>query len=726
MLSASFQAWVVTGSHSSARRGSRPTSPVDNPHAGPQNHNGFVSATFDAWAGEARARVQERVSILSSAIGLWCAHTQQARHERKLAATADQLARGRELVLVRQILVMWAAVASEGAKQERSQAKFAERWSTKQRLCEAFSRWRSFSAGRAEADSMSDVEEGSGLTATRQYNQGQPVDLDSFTGDWNRQCADNSVSPIAPVSPSGTASLLASPSADTGVAAESTQCARQNPALDALDDLLHAEATMRKLVAKADRFYASRQAVRMVFFFTVWSQLRGIMTPRERRPPRTTSTTLDPVQEQAATEVQLTPARTDMQAQATIHPQEVDVPQTEDVPKKDTKRSMGVERWLMRQAGVISSSDDSSDDSEDGNKGMQGGLSQDDEDLRMVATAELAVAAMLQAGTVGIETSGANVDPTSAAAESDSVDGRDDAGHKQHEKEELSEAAATTAAEDSCPSDSFEQQLIESNQPEPVHAQPKLEPEPEPEPQPQLNTMQSALKSFSTTTYGNDSNCSVDVAVDEDEISLHVYMRDWVEWYFRGEWWPAPDVDVAAERLFLRLVGKQIPSASAAIDDDQCDTELSWEIHCAAQLVWYLRGDWWIHVTQAPEAVSDTVVKATRLASHAARLAMVRLQDSAVVVGGFVIWDAVATGWIFARPIERRAEQKELMRTDDAGMAPPDGRSRTAVATAAIALLRPSVRKAGGISVGLAAVTTVMVGGVYLALRVAADARRGR
>ncbi len=772
MLSTAFHAWVVTGSHSAARSRSRPTSPVDCPD---RTDNGTMSATFGAWASEARRRVQERVSLLSSVIGLWCAHTQQARHERELAAAADEISR--ERLLARQVLVMWAAVAAECAKQERAHAIFAERWSAKMQLCHAFNFWRSFSA-RGEADSMANAGEGSDLASRQKDHQCQSVDLDSFTGDWNRQCANDSVSPIAPM-PSGTAFSLASPGADAEAAAESTQSTRQNPALDALDDLLHVEADMRKLVAKADRFCASRQSVRMVFFFTLWAQLRGSMTPRERQPVRTTSTTPDPVQTQTPAEVERSPARSVMQAQPRDHqPQEEHVAQPSDVPNGSIqKRSMDVERWLMRQAGVISSSDGSSDENGDGDDDdddddgrFQGGLWDDDEDLRMVATAEFAVAAMIEAAA------------PAAAAVLDGVDEQDDAERKQQKHEELVDLSGTVlanAAEAHVLSNSLERQLIELNKPEPVraHAQPELEsdldlelePEPEPELQPglepQLTSVEPVLNSFTKTTHDN-SNCSVNVADDDDDdddgdISMSEYMRDWVEWYFRGEWWPAPDVDVAVDRLFMQLSQRMRifscavlsdPDSSASVpftDKEACDTELSWPGYLAATGVWYLKGDWWIHVARAPETVPDMVtwqvVHGMALARYTGRLAMVRLHHCAVVSGGLVLWDAVATGLIFARP-KGEHEQNDLL--DSVDMVSPDRRGRPAAVVAhSLVKSLPSPQPmlcsssvlsvislgigadidglhVGGIRVGLATATAVMVSGAYLALRVVRDTRR--
>lgn len=790
-VSAAFHAWVVTGSHSSARSRSRPTSPVDYPD---RVDDGIVSATFGAWASDARARVQERVSLLSSMIGLWCAHTQQARHERELAVVADEISRGCELLLAQQVLVMWAAVASESAKQERAQVTFAERWSAKKQLCDAFNCWRSFSA-RGEADSGADAGEGSDLASRQKDDNGLCVEFDGFNGDWNHQCANNLVSPIAP---SGTAFLLASPGADAEAAAESTQSARQNPALDALDDLLQAETKMHKLVAKADRFYSSRQSVRMVFFFTVWAQLRGSMTPRERQPLRTTSTTPDLVQTQTATEVQLSPTQSAVQVQATYDPpQEEDVAQmldiskgstkncpvnvegqaqaidhrpqqeyvaqTSDKPKGSTKkRPVDVERWLMRQAGVISSSDDSSDDISDGDDDrFQGGLWDEDEDLRMVATAEFAVAAMIQTA------------PPAAAAVSDSADEHDDAQCKQSKHEELVDLSGrvlTKAAEYHVLGNNIEKQLIDVNEPTPAHAyvqlelelEPGPEPEPEAEPEPQLNSVRPVHHSFTTPAYANN-NCSVNVA-DDGEISMNEYVRDWVEWYFRGEWWPACDVDVAVGRLLIQPIEKRMGKGSASVANyvkDPC-AELSWGGYLAGQVVWYLRGEWWVNVARAPEIVADIVARQgthamarVALACHTGHIAMIRLQESDLVVGGLVLWDAVVTGSIFTRP-NRQLEQKESL--DSAGLASPDrrngwpaarahARSSAAVTAATHTRIKslPSSNlmvcgskiygaikigvdldglQLGGIRIGLAATSAVMVSGAYLALRVYGDTRR--
>ena len=253
-LSSAFAAWALQPRLRATRgNNSRPSSPVTQPG---RDLEVRASAVFGAWAGEAKIRAQERISITSHAIGVWCAHTQRARHKRELGEAADAVARGRTLLAVRQVLILWQVAASQGARHSLGQSQFADRWAEKHRLCQAFLAWQGFSSGRQ-------LEHG--IESFLKENVSD-IAYEAATG--NSSDEDDHVAVMPAVVPG----------------AEEIAAPNGNAALDDLGELLGEEDGLRKALAKAEQFCASRLAVRVTFFFTFWAAMRGTMTPRDRLP----------------------------------------------------------------------------------------------------------------------------------------------------------------------------------------------------------------------------------------------------------------------------------------------------------------------------------------------------------------------------------------------------------------------------------------------------------
>jgi hypothetical protein len=789
-LSASFSAWALLRSRSSGHRGSRPTSPVDQPSARAADAV-HVSAAFGAWAGEARARAQERVTITSRAIGLWCAYTQRARRMHELGVAADAISHGRELLRMRQILVLWASVASESAKHALTQSQFAERWATKKHLWWAFLSWRSFRT-KEETDLEMVVDDDN-------YGDNSGSVLDSQIGDmasFRDSVNGGSVSPIGHAVPGGKERSPSPPSADAieSAAAEPPKPAgsRLNPALDTLGNILHAEADTRKLLAKADRFYASRQSVRMVFFFTVWAQLRGTMTPRERQPPQATSSDgaspSEQLQEPDSVQVeqQQSPAQAKSQAQVEQQSQQ---PQQRDAAE-DVRQSVKLvkpapkkpaddpEQWLMRQAGVLSSSDDeSSDDDDTDRRRSRGGLQwADDEDVRLVVSAESAVAAMLEGAGAPATAAGALVSDDEAEEHEEDCQGDEDVEEGLNDASDDARDGSSSGTGERRRTARQEQLVLDWSK----RQHHRLSSQPQPQPQPEATTSSGPAPAAGNIQRSDGGD------EEEVEISVKTHLSEWISWYFHGEWWPAPDVDVALQHVAKQLLlserflehvlehhaHQQLRNPSATIggpvqeeeDDDDASAfslssssqselsmALTWEAHLVEQIVWYLHGDWLSQIARAhrtvPRALARHADGMAALAEHSAGVALVGLRENAVVVGGAVLWEAVATGLVFtslatdaaaaaavAASVEldgdRRAllstkqqlepEQEEAVEEVEEGVQLSVSGSASGSAPAAPAAAAAATAYAG------AAVASLAVGGIYFALRWAADARRNR
>ena len=346
-LSSAFAAWalaVAGGNRAQAQpkqRLSRPTTPVERPAEAAQ-----LPLAFGAWAGEARASAQERVEATSDAFGRWCVYAKSAKRMRQLNMAARMIARGRLMLLARQVLLKWGAVAALNRRPEPEP--------------------------EPEPEPVPQEDDGWLQSARQRLRRvpAVPADDDDDTA---------AAIPSAELC-RGRSALPRQASLEDGEIYESPEKKKQ--ALAKLEQPTPPPAPAQPAVPAlspteiADRHYAMRLKVKVAFCFAFWQQMLGGL----RSPPAV------PKAATAAPAVAAAPVA------AAVEP----TPPKKSTQQQKKAKADDPEEWLMRRAGFMDGVLSSDDESEDGESLEEGEVRETAEEKRL-ALAELACG-LLQGG----------------------------------------------------------------------------------------------------------------------------------------------------------------------------------------------------------------------------------------------------------------------------------------------------------------------------------------